>query len=170
MESNYFEKFEKRFNELAKEGYALSLGRRYWLSLKEILPDLPEDTFCSHDFVVRFHEQQGEEYTFKSMSFRMYDEDTGKWSDWEYKDIEYSPAYKSVILKGKEIYVFNALLQDGLYYPHLMMYSPEMLSHKFVYTDDKGQEQDLFPTREDGGRGRPSQSARNTARFHASLR
>lgn len=146
MESNYFEKIQKRFEELTKKAAALELGGRFWLSLKRELPNVPEDTYCTDKFMVRFNESIYKGVSIKSIEYRRYNEDTGKWSDWQTRDFEYSDFMEDVVFQGKEIYILNMENNEKSYdYRHITLYAPELLKKTYVSKSDESKQIKIFP-------------------------
>lgn len=142
MESNYFVKLQKRYDELTNKGAALEYGKMYWLSLKRELPNVPEDTYCTDRFMARFEEGP----VGKSIEYRRYDDETGKWSDWKSRHFEYSDFMEDVTLRGKRIYILNMEDDDKCYdFRHLTLYAPELSKKTFVLKNDESKKVKIFP-------------------------
>lgn len=172
MKSDYFEKIQKRYDELAKEGYGLVSGQKFYESLLKELPNVPEDTYCTHEFMFRIHERMNvkKDQSFKSLSYRLYNSDTFEWSEWrdnDFNDIddmtlllnsspsvdwkpdeddERSNIMWGVILKDKRIYIINIPVDENSYVSQLVFYAPELLREKYVRkSDNKEIGGDIFP-------------------------
>ena len=175
MDSNYFEKIQKRYDELAKEGYGLVTGKKFYESLLKELPDVPDDTYCTHDFMFRIRESLSvkKDQSFKTISYRLYNDETCEWSEWRDNDIntiddmtrtilDSSPSVYwkdkddvervdfmwDVILKDKKIYILNMAVGEKSYVPsrQLVLYAPELLQKKYVRKSDKKEiGGDIFP-------------------------
>lgn len=173
MESDYFEKIQKRYDELAKEGYSLVSGKKFYQSLLKELPDVPEDTFCTHEYMFRIHESIHENQSFKTLSYRRYNDETFEWSEWRENDFNgtddmtrtildsYPSVYWKddndderidfmwgVLLKDKRIYLLNMAVGEKSYVPsrQLVFYAPELLQKKYVRKSDKKEiGGDIFP-------------------------
>ncbi len=172
MKSDYFEKIQKRYDELAKEGYGLVSGQKFYESLLKELPNVPEDTYCTHEFMFRIHERMNvkKDQSFKSLSYRLYNSDTFEWSEWrdnDFNDIdnmtlllnsspsvdwkpdeddERSDIMWGVILKDKRIYILNIPVDENSYVSQLAFYAPELLREKYVRkSDNKEIGGDIFP-------------------------
>lgn len=142
MESNYFEKIQKRYDELTDKGASLEYGKMYWLSLKRELPNVPEDTYCTDRFMVRLEDAP----VGKSIEYRRYDDETGKWSDWKSHSFEYSDFMEDVTLRGKEIYILNMEDDNKCYdFRHLTFYAPELSQKTFVLKNDESKKIKIFP-------------------------
>ena len=145
MESDYFEKIQKRFKKLTEDGYYLSRRRKVLLSLKKLLPELPVDTFCMKGIVFRFLEHKSKDHSAKYITYRVYDYDTDEWSDWKIRIYEYSGVLDTVTFQGKEMYVFNRDMGVDGYFPCLIMYAPELLQGKFYMKGNDGKENPVEP-------------------------
>lgn len=175
MDSNYFEKIQKRYDELAKEGYGLVSGQKFYQSLLKELPNVPDDTYCTHEFMFRIHESLSvkKDQSFKTISYRLYDDETFEWSEWRDNDfntiddmtrtiLDSSPSVywkdkddvervdfmSDVILKDKRIYVLNMTATEHGYAStrQLVLYAPELLQKKYVRKSDKKEVGgDIFP-------------------------
>lgn len=175
MDSNYFEKIQKRYDELAKEGYGLVSGQKFYQSLLKELPNVPDDTYCTHEFMFRIHESLSvkKDQSFKTISYRLYDDETFEWSEWRDNDfntiddmtrtiLDSSPSVYwkdkddvervdfmwDVVLKDKKIYILNMAVGEKSYVPsrQLVLYAPELLQKKYVRKSDKKEVGgDIFP-------------------------
>ena len=173
MKSDYFEKIQKRYDELAKEGYRLVSRQKFYQSLLEELPNVPDDTYCTHEFMFRIRESIYKDQSFKTLSYRRYNSETSEWSDWRDNDfneiddmtrtiVNSSPSVYwkdddgcervgfmwDVILKDKKIYLLNMAIGEEEYAPNkqLVLYAPELLQKKYVRKSDKKEiGGDLFP-------------------------
>lgn len=175
MKPDYFEKIQKRYDELAKEGYGLVTGKKFYESLLKELPDVPDDTYCTHDFMFRIRESLSvkKDQSFKTISYRLYNDETHEWSEWRDNDfntiddmtrtiLDSSPSVYwkdkdnvenvdfmwDVILKDKKIYILNMAVGEKSYVPsrQLVLYAPELLQKKYVRKSDKKEVGgDIFP-------------------------
>lgn len=142
MKSDYFERIQKRYDELTNKGASLEYGKMYWLSLKRELPNVPEDTYCTNRFMVRLDEGP----VGKSIEYRRYDKETGKWSDWKRNNFDYSDFMEDITLRGKEIYILN--MDDGYNgydFRHLTFYAPELSQKTFVLKNNESKKVKIFP-------------------------
>lgn len=172
---NYFEKIQKRYDELAKEGYGLVSGQKFYQSLLKELPNVPDDTYCTHEFMFRIHESLSvkKDQSFKTISYRLYDDETFEWSEWRDNDfntiddmtrtildsspsvywkdddnVEHVDFMWDVILKDKKIYILNMAVGEKSYAPsrQLVLYAPELLQKKYIRKSDKKEVGgDIFP-------------------------
>ena len=173
MKSDYFEKIQKRYDELAKEGYRLTTGIKFYQSLLKELPNVPDDTYCTHEYMFRIHESIHKDKSFKTLLYRLYNDDTFEWSEWRDNDfntiddmtrtiLDSSPSVYwkdkddvervdfmwDVILKDKKIYILNMAVGEKSYVPsrQLVLYAPELLQKKYVRKSDKKEVGgDIFP-------------------------
>lgn len=173
MKPDYFEKIQKRYDELAKEGFSLTTGIKFYQSLLKELPNVPDDTYCTHEYMFRIHESIHKDKSFKTLLYRLYNDDTFEWSEWRENDfntiddmtrtiLDSSPSVYwkdkddvervdfmwDVILKGKKIYILNMDGSENSYAPsrQLVLYAPELLQKKYVRkSDNKEIGGDIFP-------------------------
>lgn len=173
MKSDYFEKIQKRYDELAKEGYRLTTGIKFYESLLQELPNVPDDTYCTHEYMFRIHESIHKDKSFKTLLYRLYNDDTFEWSEWRENDfntiddmtrtildsspsvywkddenIEWVDFMTDVVLKDKKIYILNMAVGEKSYVPsrQLVLYAPELLQKKYVRKSDKKEiGGDIFP-------------------------
>lgn len=146
MKSDYFEKIQKRYDELTDKGAAIELGGQFWLSLKDVLPDVPQDTYCTDRFMVRFHERAYDDFSIKTLSYRRYYRETGKWSDWKDNEFDFSSFLNGVTFQGKKIYILNLDNGHNNYNGwHLTMYAPELSQKTYVLKDDNSKEVKILP-------------------------
>lgn len=173
MESNYFEKIQKRYDELAKEGNDLTAGIKFYQSLLQELPDVPDDTYCTHEYMFRIHESIYKDKSSKTLLYRLYNDETFEWSEWRENDfntvdgltrtiLDSSPSVYwkdkddvervdfmwDVILKDKKIYILNMDGSEESYVPsrQLVLYAQELLQKKYVRKSDKKEiGGDIFP-------------------------
>lgn len=175
MKPDYFEKIQKRYDELAKEGFSLTTGIKFYQSLLKELPNVPDDTYCTHEYMFRIHESLSvkKDQSFKTISYRLYDDETFEWSEWRDNDfntiddmtrtiLDSSPSVYwkdkddvervdfmwDVVLKDKKIYILNMAVGEKSYVPsrQLVLYAPELLQKKYVRKSDKKEVGgDIFP-------------------------
>ena len=173
MKSDYFEKIQKRYDELAKEGYRLTTGIKFYESLLQELPNVPDDTYCTHEYMFRIHESIHKDKSFKTLLYRLYNDDTFEWSEWRENDfntiddmtrtildsspsvywkdeenIEWVDFMSDVVLKDKKIYILNMDGSENSYAPsrQLVLYAPELLQKKYIRKSDKKEiGGDIFP-------------------------
>lgn len=173
MKPDYFEKIQKRYDELAKEGFSLTTGIKFYQSLLKELPNVPDDTYCSHEYMFRIHESIHKDKSFKTLLYRLYNDDTFEWSEWRENDfntiddmtrtiLDSSPSVywkdkddvervdfmSDVVLKDKKIYILNMDGSENSYAPsrQLVLYAPELLQKKYVRKSDKKEiGGDIFP-------------------------
>lgn len=173
MDPDYFEKIQKRYDELAKEGYSLVSGKKFYQSLLKELPNVPDDTYCTHEYMFRILESiNNKGQSFKTLSYRLYNDETFEWSDWRDNDFnEIDPMMRTilpspsvywkdddnvervdfmwdVVLKEKRIYLLNMAIGEKSYGPNrqLVLYAPELLQKKYVRKSDKKEiGGDIFP-------------------------
>ena len=173
MKSDYFEKIQKRYDELAKEGYRFTTGIKFYESLLKELPNVPDDTYCTHEYMFRIHEDIYKNKSSKTLLYRLYNDDTFEWSEWRENDfntiddmtrtildsspsvywkdeenIEWVDFMTDVVLKDKKIYILNMDGSENSYVPsrQLVLYAPELLQKKYVRKSDKKEiGGDIFP-------------------------
>ena len=164
MKPDYFEKIQKRYDELAKEGFSLTTGIKFYQSLLKELPNVPDDTYCTHEYMFRIHESIHKGKSSKTLLYRLYNDETCEWSEWRDNDfntiddmtrtiLDSSPSVYwkdkdnvenvdfmwDVILKDKKIYILNMAVGEKSYVPsrQLVLYAPELLQKKYVRKSDK---------------------------------
>lgn len=174
MKSDYFEKIQKRYDELAKEGYRLTTEMKFYESLLKELPSVPDDTYCTHGYMFRIHENIYKDKSSKTLLYRLYNDETFEWSEWRENDfntiddmtravlssspsvywkdkegVEFVDFMSDVVLKDKKIYLLNmASSSEKSYAPNiqLVLYAPELLQKKYVRkSDNKEIGGDIFP-------------------------
>ena len=173
MKPDYFEKIQKRYDELAKEGFSLTTGIKFYQSLLKELPNVPDDTYCTHEYMFRIHESIHKDKSSKTLLYRLYNDETCEWSEWrendfntiddmtrtildsspsvywkDKDDVEHVDFMWDVILKDKKIYILNMGGSENSYAPsrQLVLYAPELLQKKYVRKSDKKEiGGDIFP-------------------------
>lgn len=173
MKPDYFEKIQKRYDELAKEGFSFTTGIKFYQSLLKELPNVPDDTYCTHEYMFRIHESIHKDKSSKTLLYRLYNDETCEWSEWRENDfntiddmtrtiLDSSPSVYwkdkddvervdfmwDVVLKDKKIYILNMAVGEKSYAPsrQLVLYAPELLQKKYVRkSDNKEIGGDIFP-------------------------